>query len=200
VKRCGGRYRSHPHAAHSPAAARDCGSFRNADCRNVTHPFPAYTPARAVTITKGQTVRFTNNSSHLLWIASIGDAQRPLYPKVQNGCGSSRLDSCIPIASQDFWEFSFTQEGTWRYAGNLDKTRTGTVVVQYNDERAPTSSENDTLSARLLPAPQDRRGLFLSTRYNRSRLTPSQVGSTHSFPEKNKRGDVAQLLYSRNGA
>lgn len=80
-----------------------------------------------ISIKKGETVRFTNNSSHDMWAAASGS---PLYPSLVNGCGSSELDSCGPIASQDFWEFTFDTAGTWEVVDNLNKSRTVTVVVK----------------------------------------------------------------------
>ena len=75
----------------------------------------------------GETVRFTNNSSHDIWIAASGS---PLYPAVVNGCGSSELDSCSPFPPQDFWEFTFGVPGNWEVVNNLDKSQSGMVHVK----------------------------------------------------------------------
>lgn len=80
-----------------------------------------------VTITKGQTIRFTNNSSSDVWIAATGDT---LYPRGATGCGSSALDSCAPFAPQDFWEFTFEKKGEWGIVNNLNKTKSGVVRVE----------------------------------------------------------------------
>lgn len=80
-----------------------------------------------VTLTVGQTVRFTNNSSHDLWVASDA-AKSPAYPG-SSDCGSSALDSCHVLKPHDFWEFTFNKKGTWNFVNNLDKTKTGTVHV-----------------------------------------------------------------------
>lgn len=95
----------------------------------ISYTDTGFEPAE-VTIHQGDTVRFTDNSSHPLWVAATGDAAHPLYPREQNDCGSSHLDSCTPLSPQDFWEFTFTQAGDWYYADNLDKAHTGVVVVQ----------------------------------------------------------------------
>ena len=80
-----------------------------------------------LTVKKGETIRFTNNSHTDLWIAASGT---PLYPSVQNGCGSSALDSCKPIPPGGFWEFTFNVKGTWMYANTLKQSDTATVVVK----------------------------------------------------------------------
>jgi plastocyanin len=74
----------------------------------------------------GDTVRFTNNSHAKLWVAATGDQ---LYPAVQNGCGSSALDSCGPLNPGEYWQFTFTKTGTWEFYNNLDTSETGTITV-----------------------------------------------------------------------
>lgn len=79
------------------------------------------------TIKKGETVRFTNNSSGDLWLAASGEK---LYPSVVNGCGSSALDTCKALKPQEFWEFTFAAAGTWGYHNNSDTGKVGTIRVQ----------------------------------------------------------------------
>ena len=78
-------------------------------------------------IKKGETVRFTNNSSENLWLAASGEK---LYPSVVNGCGSSALDTCKALKPQEFWEFTFDVAGTWGYHNNSNTEKTGTMRVQ----------------------------------------------------------------------
>jgi plastocyanin len=80
-----------------------------------------------LTVKKGETIRFINNSHKNLWIAS---SSTPLYPPEQNGCGSSALDSCKPIPPGGFWEFTFNVRGTWQYANTLKQADTATVTVK----------------------------------------------------------------------
>lgn len=79
-------------------------------------------------IAAGDVVRFTNNSSQDVWIAS--DDRVRVYPRTRDGCGSSDLDSCAPIAPMDFWEFRFSAPGTWGVVNNLDKSHGVTVIVE----------------------------------------------------------------------
>ena len=81
------------------------------------------------TIKSGETIRFTNNSSHDLWIAANGTSANPIYPGTSN-CGASALDTCKSLKPGDFWEFTFTQAGTWGYQNNLQKNDMATVRVK----------------------------------------------------------------------
>jgi len=83
-----------------------------------------------VTIKKGDTVRFTNNSTDkmnmkILSPGSVGDTQ---YPGAAS-CGGSALNSCDDIALQDFWEFTFTSVGSWTYQDSLHPDNKGTITV-----------------------------------------------------------------------
>lgn len=82
-----------------------------------------------VAIKKGETVRFVNNSSEDLWIASTSVNNARLYPGT-SACGASVLDTCKPLKVREFWEFTFDTEGTWGYLNNLHKERSGVVIVK----------------------------------------------------------------------
>ena len=79
-------------------------------------------------ISSGEAVRFTNNSSGDLWVATADGAT--VYPRTHESCGSSDLDSCVPLAPMDFWEFTFEARGEWRVVNNLDKSKGLTVIVE----------------------------------------------------------------------
>jgi plastocyanin len=82
-----------------------------------------------VTVSKGETVRFTNNSAHDLWImASGGDGG--VYPATGNNCGQSDFDTCIALPPNEIWEFTFTAAGTWVYRNNVDKDHVGVIRVK----------------------------------------------------------------------
>lgn len=81
-----------------------------------------------VRIAHGDTVRFTNNSSGELWVASHEGARA--YPRSYDACGSSDLDSCETLPPQDFWEFTFEERGEWSVTNNLDKSKRVTVIVE----------------------------------------------------------------------
>lgn len=94
----------------------------------------SYTPRgfepSEVNIKKGDTIRFTNNSGEQLWISATGDSGLVYpYSNGADGCGSSDFDSCGPFAPQDFWEFTFTESGTWSFVNAGDKTKMAVVRV-----------------------------------------------------------------------
>jgi plastocyanin len=83
----------------------------------------------SATIKAGDTVRFTNNSSRALWIASAPTGSSGIYPGMSD-CGGTALDTCKALKPGDFWEFTFTQSGTWWYQNNLNKNDTAIVRVK----------------------------------------------------------------------
>lgn len=89
-----------------------------------------YSPA-TVTIKKGQTVRFVNNSSNQeTWPASAVHPTHGVYPeKTAADCLGSAFDACRGLKSGEFWEFTFNQTGTWRFHDHLHASKTGSVVV-----------------------------------------------------------------------
>lgn len=99
----------------------------------VFHALASYTDRgfepSVLTIKRGETVRFTNNSSNDVWIAADGSAVQ-IYPRTKSVCGSSDLDSCEPFAPMDFWQFRFDIAGEWEVVNNLDKSMSGEVIVQ----------------------------------------------------------------------
>jgi len=82
-----------------------------------------------LSVKKGETINFTNNSSKDLWIASIGTQVNKIYPG-PSSCGSTAFDSCQNLKPGDFWEFTFTQSGTWSFQNNVDTSDQGVVTVQ----------------------------------------------------------------------
>ena len=94
---------------------------------------------QTVTIKTGQTVRFSNNSSHKLWVGATstpssasGQATHATYPAESTDlCGASSLDSCFPpFEPQDFWEVTLTKTGDWTYANLVQGNETGVVRVR----------------------------------------------------------------------
>lgn len=94
----------------------------------VSYTDNGFEPTR-VSIKQGETVRFTNNSSHDVWIASDGTNVQ-IYPRTKAVCGSSDLDSCAPFPPMDFWEFTFNTSGEWHVVNNLDKAKGGVVMIE----------------------------------------------------------------------
>lgn len=95
----------------------------------VTYTNRGFEPAET-TLKKGETVRFTNNSSENLWVASTGVGGRVYPADSQAECGQSALDSCRIIKHGEFWEFTFDVVGTWSYQNNVDVKMRGLIEVK----------------------------------------------------------------------
>lgn len=88
-----------------------------------------YSPA-SVSIKKGQTVRFVNNSSTETWPASAAHPTHTVYPqKSADDCLGSAFDACRSLKAGEFWEFTFNSTGSWGYHDHVHANRRGTVVV-----------------------------------------------------------------------
>ena len=94
----------------------------------VSYTDRGFEPLQA-TIKTGDTVRFTNNSSRTLWIAASPVGDTKIYPG-SSDCGASALDTCKALKPLEFWEFTFTQNGTWGYQNNLNKDDVATIRVK----------------------------------------------------------------------
>jgi len=82
-----------------------------------------------VAMKEGETVRFINNSAKDLWLSSTGDSGT-IYPGTGKECSQSLFDTCKTLRQGEFWEFTFTEQGTWSYHNNFDFERAGVIVVK----------------------------------------------------------------------
>ncbi len=80
----------------------------------------------SLTVQAGDTVRFTNNSSENLWIRDANTSQTNADRAT---CESGSFDTCKMLKPQEFWEYTFIAESTWKY-GNEFGRRTGVVFVK----------------------------------------------------------------------
>ena len=94
----------------------------------VSYTDGGFEPAK-LTIKKGETVRFTNNSSEDLWV-SAGSSSGAVYPGTGKECGQSAFDSCRVLKPMHFWEFTFDIAGTWGYKNVSDTKMTGVIIVE----------------------------------------------------------------------
>ena len=76
---------------------------------------------RTITINKGQSVRFVNNSDRLMWVASDFHPTHNIYPE---------FDADKGVPSGSFYEFKFEKLGTWNYHDHLNASKIGTVIVE----------------------------------------------------------------------
>jgi plastocyanin len=79
-----------------------------------------YTPSD-ITIQKGQTVVFKNESVDWRWPASNLHPTHDIYPQ---------FDPKEPVAPGSEWSFRFDQAGDWRMHDHLAPYITGTITVK----------------------------------------------------------------------
>ncbi|PIR82653.1 hypothetical protein COU20_01260 [Candidatus Kaiserbacteria bacterium CG10_big_fil_rev_8_21_14_0_10_59_10] len=99
----------------------------------VTYTASGYSP-REVTIRRGQTVRWVNNSNEETWPASAMHPTHTVYPgsDIQK-CGTGEqggiFDACRGLSPGEFWEFTFDEVGSWGYHDHLHASHTGRIIV-----------------------------------------------------------------------
>lgn len=82
-----------------------------------------------LTIARGDTVIFKNNSSQLVWPASDSHPTHAIYPS-PGGCIGSTFDACRGLGVGDTWSFRFDHAGTWQYHDHLNPRSGGTIFVK----------------------------------------------------------------------
>lgn len=83
----------------------------------------------SLTVSKGTSVTFRNDSSQRMWPASAKHPTHEVYPEA-GGCIGSAFDACAGIDPAGSWSFEFNQVGAWKYHDHLNPSFTGTIVVQ----------------------------------------------------------------------
>lgn len=79
-----------------------------------------FVPA-SVTIKKGETVEWNNETSNSMWIASSPHPQHTDYPG---------FDELKEAAKGETYSFTFNKAGNWKYHNHLDAKDHGVVIVQ----------------------------------------------------------------------
>lgn len=91
--------------------------------------------ANTITIKKGETVTWKNNSKFSMWTASAVHPTHKAYPGTNIAlCGTNTLvaifDACKGYDSGDSWSFKFDSVGTWGYHNHSNSSHWGKVVVE----------------------------------------------------------------------
>lgn len=79
-----------------------------------------FTP-QSVTVKKGTTVKFTNQSETKMWVASSPHPQHTDLPGFDQLQGSDNGSS---------YEYTFEKSGSWKFHNHLNPKAFGTVVVE----------------------------------------------------------------------
>ncbi len=96
----------------------------------VTYTDNGFSP-ETVTILKGESVRFKNESSSRMWVASDIHPTHTLYPiKSDNDCLGSSFDQCKTSVNGESWVFTFNAAGEWRLHNHVRASKRGTIIVK----------------------------------------------------------------------
>lgn len=125
--------------ADAADAAADDGENDAADVpvdttHTVNRTSAGFTPS-TVTIKKGDTVEFINQTEADIWPASNAHPSHTNYPgsglaKCDTGDAQANFDACKKVGAGESWEFTFAEVGTWKYHDHFSPSKEGTVVVE----------------------------------------------------------------------
>jgi|TARA_Y100000310_G_scaffold345866_1_gene471937 plastocyanin len=86
----------------------------------VTYTSDGFSP-KTVTINAGDTVRFVNESSGGMWMASNNHPTHTILPS---------FDHKKSVGNGETYEFTFTETGSWGYHNHVNAGKGGTVIVE----------------------------------------------------------------------
>lgn len=100
----------------------------------VTYTDAGYSP-KEITINKGDTVVFKNQSSLGMWTASALHPSHVVYSgtSVDEHCPdttNTSFDECKSDQPGSSWSFTFNKAGTWRYHNHVKSNHSGSVIVK----------------------------------------------------------------------
>ena len=88
--------------------------------RTVNYNDAGFTPG-TLTVELGDTVTFTNNSSHGMWVASASHPTHEVY---------SAFDQLKSVSKGGEYSFVFDKAGEWKYHNHSRASDFGTVIVK----------------------------------------------------------------------
>ena len=96
----------------------------------VTYTKGGFSP-KEITVKKGETVTFINESSGDMWVASAIHPTHSLYPKKRRSdCLGSSFDQCKAVEAETSWSFTFDVEGKHGYHNHVRSSDSGKVIVK----------------------------------------------------------------------
>lgn len=118
----------------SPTVTQAPSPISERQSNTVIYTDLGYSP-NPITIKKGQTVVWKNESSKKMWTASAMHPTHKIYPGTDIAlCGmptfAPMFDSCNGISFSQSWSFKFVSVGTWKYHNHMNPTHYGTVIVE----------------------------------------------------------------------
>ncbi|MCI0563075.1 MAG: hypothetical protein MN733_31745, partial [Nitrososphaera sp.] len=96
--------------------------------------FVAYTDTgfhpSTLSIHKGETIRWTNNSSHDMWIVDAENPTSVTCDTTLQTQSNQPFNTCKALKPGDFWEHTFASAGTIQYMNKMKASNTGVVTTQ----------------------------------------------------------------------
>ena len=91
-----------------------------AEMKTISYSDSGFSPSN-VTVKKGETLKFKNDSTGNMWIASNGHPVHSDYPGFDAGRSYNPGESYV---------FTFDRSGSWNYHNHLNPGRSGTIIVE----------------------------------------------------------------------
>ena len=112
----------------------ESGSVESANNHTIIMNEKGFSP-KTITISKGDTVIFTNTGKKNIWPASAMHPTHTVYPGSDiKKCGTDAekeiFDACEGIAPSKSWSFTFNNVGKWSYHDHLQASSFGSIIVQ----------------------------------------------------------------------
>lgn len=87
---------------------------------------------KSVTIKKGDTVKWVNQSSEDMWVGSAMHPTHTVYSgtTLKEHCPDADGTAFDQCAAGDGYTFTFEKVGSWNYHNHKDSSQFGTVIVQ----------------------------------------------------------------------
>ncbi len=106
----------------------------NTEGRRVTYTDAGFSP-NPLTVKKGETVTFVNESASPFWPASAMHPTHKVYPGSDIGkCGTAEafkiFDACRGVPVGESWSFTFNEVGSWNYHDHLNTKNFGKIIVE----------------------------------------------------------------------
>lgn len=118
------------------SVATSTGATVSPDTTVITYTNAGFSP-KNVSIKVGDTVRFVNNSSHGMWVASGEHPTHTDYDGTDthehctNGADNNGgFDECTAVNPGSVYSFTFPKAGTFEFHNHVQASDTGTVTVK----------------------------------------------------------------------
>lgn len=121
---------------NSDATAMPVDATAAAHTTLITYTNAGFSP-KTVSIKVGDTVRFVNNSSHGMWVASNAHPTHTAYDgtSAQQHCSNGTdtnggFDECTAVNPGSVYSFTFPKAGAFEFHNHVQASDTGTVTVK----------------------------------------------------------------------